>query len=272
MTIKTIQYNTSDQNVFAHNTAEILIDGAGASLIRRSLNPSELFVATGRIQLEADISPSLPIYLSGNTSHTTVDGYDVGRPGYLSLNDDTNRDGANPLTPTSHFAIDAVGTIRFKTSFSYTQYPAQINAIFTTGNSVGNSFVSLVSLAHNLQGKLELTTYDAIGSNKTMELFGIFSPVAGQEYEFEFDYNETDTEASLWVDGVLLATVATANRVGVANRDYFYLGSDGTNEDSYNKFKDIQIFDTIQHTSSFASEIISKECGLRNSVNSLSLS
>ncbi len=256
-----LNYNTNDQNVFAHNTSEILIDGAGATLIPRALISSELLVATGRITQDADIGASLPMYAVGNAVWDAVDGYDSTdntNGSYFSLNNDSGRDGVTPLSPTSHFNFGGTGTIRFKVRFPYSGNPTLNNYIFTTGDTTDNGGLgSLITLRHTVSGDLNLITRNDVGGGTVNSGIGSFVPVAGQEYEFELNCNGNTSVAELYIDGARHNwSISIAAQTSVS-RDFFYLGNyyHVSSFPSEVSFRDLQIFNTIQHTADFTGEI-----------------
>lgn len=258
-TSKTITYNTPLQSVFVHNALEVLI-GTDAQLIARSLAADELFVATGRLTQAADLGASLPIFAVGTASHNTTDGYDVDdsvNDSYFSLNDDSGRDGITPLTPTSHFDFGTKGTIRFKITPSYSGNPPGTRRIFATGDSlVNNGQGSMIVVQHQSAGQLRISTRDVAGANSINSNFATWTPVSGTEVEIEINYDSVAGTSEAFVDGVSFGTQPINTSIGP--RDLFYLGhdeDDTNNAVSEYKFKDIQIFNTIQHTANFASEV-----------------
>lgn len=262
----TLIYDTPNQNEFSHDNTEILIDGTGASLIKRSLTANELLVATGRLTQNSDIGASLPTFLEGNASWGLTNGYDLSGTGtadYISLNDDSGRDGITPLTPTSHFDFEDIGTVRFKMTPQYSGNPASDLNIFSTANSTeftGSQILTLsgsqIQFRHVAGGDLRLFTTHATDISTQGSAFGSWSPVSGQEYEFEFNY-DTSIGASLYIDGVLLGSVGVVSTVNP--RDMFVLGASvGFSEAggaSNAFFRDLQIFNTVQHVANFTSEI-----------------
>lgn len=264
MTIKIIQYNTADQNVFAHNTAEILINGSDASLIKRTLTTDEMLVATGRVQSDSDLGASTVTRLSGNATWNSTDGYDMSSSvtsGYLSMSDDTARDGITPIPNNSQFNFGTHGTIRFKVKFPYSGNPAITNSILCMGDStVSSGLGSLLALQHTTGGALNLLTRDDTNSQSVNKVFGGFSPVAGQEYEFELNMKQDaiGRRAKLFIDGVLLSEQTSLAVITNALRDFLYFGMYYVASPSFLSeitVRDIQVFDEIQHDFDFTQEI-----------------
>lgn len=264
-TIKTIVYNDPAQSAFVYNTAEVQIDGSGAMLKRRTLPSNQLVIATGRVQQNADITPTAfnSFYMRGNATWSAGAGYncdDVTPLSYLSLNDDSVRDGVTPIPNTSHFNFKDIGTVRFKYKPAYSGPPSVSRYIFTTGVSTEGSTKgqgSLITMTHDSgTGRITVITRNATDTGTTSSPFGNWFPVAGTWYEFEFNYNSVAGTAQLFIDGNVQSSNSV--RIGVNDRDYFYFGnyySSVGGWTSEGSFRDIEIFNTIQHTSSFVSEI-----------------
>lgn len=268
-TTKIINYqNRRVRRNFTFDANEVQIDTSGAALVKRGLTTNELFVGTGRLQQNADLSASLPVYARGNAVWD-AQGYNCDDPtagGYFSLNDDSGRDGITPLTPTSHFDFGTVGTVRFKYTPDYGGTPPQNSYLFSLGDSTTNNGLgSLMSITHLAAGGIHVRSYDAAGVSSTFITTPDWLVANGTEYEFEINMNITGATvegipaytATIFIDGILLDTGSLESGSGA--RDYFALGSSYLPAlfDSQGSFRDLQIFDAIQHPSvtSFAGEI-----------------
>lgn len=258
--LKTIIYNTADQNVFGHDSNEVLIDSNGATLKKLGLLPDEMLMANGKMQADADraIDGNVAIFLNGDASWDEANQrYDLSNSATLnniSLNDDSGRDGINPLTPTSHFNFQDTGCIRFKAELPYTGFPSGDKYIFSTGNSIiNNGLGSRFDLLHShTTGNISVIAFSSVGTGQAVKVFGAWAPVAGTKYEFELNINGATAE--FYINGVLFGNV-TGLHTGLS-RDYFNFGTDYTRTlRSEIYLSDIQIFDEIQHTSDFSSEI-----------------
>jgi hypothetical protein len=269
-TIKTINFTNPSQNAFAYNTDEVTIDTTGAFLKKRELESDELLLATGRVTQNSDLGASLPVYKVGAEAvWDTVNQYDLSDPtpnNYFSLNDDSGRDGVTPLSPTSHFDFGNTGTVRLKYKPNYNNGPPQGVYIFSTGDSTqGNNkgLGSLISLSHLSTGAMQLRTYNQNGGGQISINTPDFLVINGQEYEIEFNYNSSAVEVNglpsgkfrLFINGVLFHQGNV--RIDTFTRDYFYIGNYYTplGFASQASFSDIQIFNTVKHSESFADEV-----------------
>lgn len=264
-TVKIIKYQ--DSGAFTYDPNKAIIDLNGARLTEKVLGANDLLLATGRLTQEADLGASLPIYPVGTAVWSEAKGYDTdatGNGNYFSLNDDSGRDGLTPLTPTSHFDFGTVGAIRCKITVPYTGMPSSTSHLISTGDTLASAGLgSLISIQHLTDGRLYIRSYNALGTLSTNSPLGIWSPVAGQAYELEFNYNGTGATldgmpayiGSIFIDGIMIGSAAV--RSGTIARDYFYLGTyyNPVAFSSEASFQDVEIFNKIQHSANFASEI-----------------
>ena len=255
-----IDFNTDDQNKFIHDTAKVQIDGNGATLKPTVLQTNEMLVATGRTQADADraIDDNVATFLNGNASWDDVNKrYDLSNKvtlGNISLNDDSARDGVNPLAPTSHFNFQDTGCIRTKKTIPYSGVPTADNYFFSMGNSIiNNGLGSRFDFQHSIAtGNLSVIAFNSVGTSQVVKVFGAWMPVAGTEYEFELNINGSTAE--LYINGDLFGSISGLH-TGLS-RDYYNFGTDYTRTlRSEFYLRDIQIFDEIQHTENFVSEI-----------------
>lgn len=265
-TVKIIKYQ--DSGAFTFNPNKVEIDINGARLKKKELTSGELLLATGRKTVEAELGDFLPVYTVGSDAFwSAVEGYntyDNSPANYFSLNDPADRDGITAIPDTSHFNFDQVGTIRMKVRVPYTGAPTANNAILATGDSLsGAGLGSLISLQHLAgSGNFQIRTYNA-AAVATIANFPAWLPVMDQDYEIELNYNGTTVAVngvppltiSMFIDGI--AHGSGSVRAGSGPRDFFYLGAyySAGSFSSEAAFRDIQIFNTIQHSSSFTSEI-----------------
>jgi len=255
-----IEFDSADQNLFAHNTAEVLIDGSGATLKPFPLETDEMYMATAEVSANADRAIGTPTnYFNVNafwdSTNKLFDLTDTTAGSALSLNDDSGRDGVTPLTPTAHFNFGEIGTVRAKITLPYNGSPSTDNFIFSTGGSTTLAgFGSLITLRHSSAGSLILSTRNSGGGGEIVATLGSYVAVAGETVEWEFSINSTVGTCELYLDGVLFGSGSV--RLGANPRDYFYFGADYTGAfTSELSVEDIQIFNEIQHTSNFTGEI-----------------
>lgn len=260
--ILTTTYDTDDQNQFSHNTDEITIDGSGATLKNLDLQGDEMYVATGKLTANADRADGSPVtnYFTGSafwdSGNKRFDFTEYANGHYMSLNDDSGRDGITPLTPTAHFNFGTTGCVRGKFTFNYSGTPSGGSVyLWTTGDTVvSNGLGSLLTLNHDGAGNLRFVTRNSAAAGTFNANFGAFNPTMGQEYEFEMNIDSSVPSAELFIDGVSVGTNTISS--SPSNRDYFYVGTYYVGSFASNfTARDIQIFEEIQHTADFAGEI-----------------
>ncbi|MCP3679522.1 MAG: hypothetical protein GY782_04365, partial [Gammaproteobacteria bacterium] len=81
---------------------------------------------------------------------------------------------------------------------------------------------------------------------------GLWSPVSGQEYEIEFNYDVTTGEHRLFVNGTQFGATQTGTGVRDTNINLYRVGSSYTAAASSNfKVKEITTYSTVQHTADY---------------------
>lgn len=248
-TLTTIKYDTANQNQFVHTPSEVLIDGT-MTMVDRALPPNELMYASGRVTKDIDLSVSAVkfAYRRGTALWSMANGYDLtdtSGVGYISMNDDSLRDGSTLLENTAHLNFGAVGRYRWKHKANYTGTPAATRHWIASGRSVAaNGLGSLIEVSHLTNGNVSIRTGNAAGT-ATVSTFGAWNPVIGTEYEIEMSINSNLGSASLYVNEVLIGHAAV--RIGVEDRDFLYFGCRYINTIAVNGncfMRDFQVFNT----------------------------
>lgn len=155
---------------------------------------------------------------------------------------------------TNNMALGNTGCIRIRYKPQYSGSPGINQYIFATSQGVSNiqNFVRLMHTGTNIRWDL----YDSLGINiKTVQTGNTFNPVAGQLYEIEFNFDTTNGEYRLFIDGINingLQTSAPKTRNQTAGiirflKDY----TSATNNVVSCEIEDFIIFDTVQHTSNY---------------------
>jgi hypothetical protein len=204
----------------------------------------ELMGATGVNGKDADRSSTgnETITLAGGATLADISGtnwYDLrgGTSKYIDI-------------PYQNADFGRTGTIRFKIKFPYSGSPASIRNIWQT---VGPANANKLLLYHDNSGKLYLRIHTPSGSTQSSFNFGVFSPVANQEYEFETNMEFSTSDVTRhFIDGVKFGGDCTTS-VARGAIDSFTFGISTGNTDII--VRDIQVFDTVQHTANFAVEV-----------------
>lgn len=141
------------------------------------------------------------------------------------------------------------GCVRMKITPNYSGTPPVSQIFFRAGNNGNNN--NAVGFQHMATGQIALRVFNASSGGIIVTDIGAWSPVAGTEYEFEFNWDITTGATRLFIDGVQLGStiVSTGTRSGAITLirvgEATTLGSNLYADFSVNS---LLIFSTIQHT------------------------
>lgn len=149
------------------------------------------------------------------------------------------------------------GTIRFNYIPTYSGIPGNYQVPIAICQSTG-SLVNLVEIFHELgTGNIKVNLYDQTGASMGIATFGVFLPVSGTSYEFEFDYDLTAGVNRFFIDGI--QSGVTNNSIGTRNPatiGLLRLGTDWSiSYPAVFNVTNVIIFNTVQHTANFPLEI-----------------
>lgn len=185
---------------------------------------------------------------SGSTTAT-----DIGSP-VLSGGKIQCRGGGNVAVKYTSPAIasaSSVGAIKIKHTPNYSGTPSINTNIFEIYQAASNN--DRIVLFHGSTGPIRISIFNNVGGivHSAVNLGAIWSPVAGTEYELELNWNSTNGEIRLFVDGVLRGATPTTvfTRDGKANN--LNLGAGNSYFISNGDFNDVLLFSTVQHTSGY---------------------
>lgn len=150
------------------------------------------------------------------------------------------------------------GCFRCKITPNYTGAPVGAHSyIFTQSQAAGNGNNNW-RLSHNITGDIDLVASSSAGATR-MSVNAPWSPVAGQEYELEVNFDFALGIREIYIDGVMLAkttNVMSANW-SLTNVGHMAIGSSATPASSSADFliRDIRVFSEVQHTTNYAAPI-----------------
>lgn len=143
------------------------------------------------------------------------------------------------------------GCIRFKIIPNYSNVPIYEVWFFYISKQ-HNSIINGIGMRHSTNGVLRLHMHDKNGSLIQELYLQGWSPIQGQEYEFEINYDVTLGEIRVFIDGTQKYLTGTATGIRDENIGLLRIGT------SYNvgarsdfKIDDFQIFSEAQHTSNY---------------------
>ena len=238
----TIYYNNSES--LTYDTNEIAVNANDVRLKKLGLLPNELFCATAKLGEAADRFTGTDVMtpVGTGTGMTTFAGKQ-----YYNL-DVAGGARYYSIVSSANYAITNNYTIRMKVLAKYNGSPAANSYMLLTNS--GGTNTNAIILTHLSTGDLRLQIYSSTGVPLTIS--APWSPTMNGEYEIEI--GNSGTSLYLFVDGVLLASSAHTTVAG--NRATFRIGTDvGTSGTSKFLMRDLQIFNTVQHTGNFSSEI-----------------
>ena len=139
----------------------------------------------------------------------------------------------------------SIGCIRFTIIPQYSGAPVGNSTYYFTQAYSGG--VNGMFMYHATNGNIYLQLYDSTNTLIFNTIVFSFSPISGTEYEFEVDYDFTNGNTNVFLDGILKATLTnTATRTSIN----YIVVSNGINT-TIQAYKNFLIFNNIQHTSSY---------------------
>ncbi len=149
------------------------------------------------------------------------------------------------------------GCIRFEVTPNYSGNPSSAQYLFAISAA---SDYNLMTFYHWPDG----TTYLHIkgtGPNIIFAGMGVWNPTAGQEYEFELNYDLTEGTTRIFIDGVQFGPTKTETGVRSDDITYLRIGT-SFNKSANSNFKidDLVIFDKVQHTSNYNAPSVLAPC------------
>ncbi len=143
------------------------------------------------------------------------------------------------------------GAVRFKIVPDYTGTPGGNRVLF---NLTGPTDNNRIEILHRSSGELKANVYNTAGAlTSSVTIETVFNSVLGQEYEFEADFDFVAGTGIYFLDGLKLTGETTGQIFARGSITEFTLGSSTIASDYF--FRDVQIFDSVQHTTDFPSEV-----------------
>ena len=145
-----------------------------------------------------------------------------------------------------------VGCVRIRVVPNYTGTPATNNFFFRICQASGSGN-NVVGIHHTTAGFLAIRIFNNAGGTIISANAGAWSPIAGQEYELELNWDITTGATRLFVDGVLSGATFTqtgtrSGAVGLLRIGESHIPPTGEANFSVNNFL---IFPTVQHTGAY---------------------
>lgn len=243
--IELVEYN--DPLNFIFDDTQIEIVGALVKLKRMPLQGSELSVFTCKDSVNADRASGLGVMTLTNSNRVLFNG-----KYYYDLSGGAINVSASILDQPD-IAVLNEGCIRFKMVPKYNNAPAPSNStIFTLVDNLGGSRFYLY---HGSNGNFEARYNNSSNTSFNSLLFGAWAPVADTEYEIEINWSLIFGVARLFVNGVQIGEDQVISQTAGLRDKLIFGSSEGGGLVSDFLIRDIQIFNTPQHTIDFINEI-----------------
>ena len=155
-----------------------------------------------------------------------------------------------------------VGTIRMLITPNYSGTPSSLQCLWIVRKNIalGETPSELALLHQNGTGYLYLYAQDSGGVARltSVDMPTVWNPVSGTEYEIEVNYDFTAGATRIFIDGVQhIPTLTTTFTRSAGDLLYLVLGSysGGNNFPANCSYDDVALFNTVQHTAAFPSEL-----------------
>lgn len=234
-----LQFNVSDNYKF--NKDNIKVESLTGSLLDRRPVDSTFYNGFNEGSLNAN-------WGDGVLGGTGVGGASISDDKLdLSFNDIRYVDFAG----VNNVSSGEAGCIRFKVFPSYTGTPSSTMVFVLLMGVSGNENNNLLKITHEASsGNLRLVIQNNSGAGIIDSSLGVWSPVAGNEYEIEINFNVSvgTSETRLFVNGVQFGATNISSGVRDSNVGLLRIGSDvaGTVK-SFFKIDEIIVFSSVQH-------------------------
>lgn len=147
------------------------------------------------------------------------------------------------------------GCVRMKITPNYSGFPAKWQQIFEFGKGITNDGRSLIMLYHRHSDGYFCIYVHSEADNALVAngatIGTPWSPIAGTEYDFVFNFDAVAGTLSIYIDNVAIGTLAVTTGDTRVASSYFTVGGAKYNSNSWSNayFRDVMIFNTIQSNS-----------------------
>lgn len=169
-------------------------------------------------------------------------------------------------TATGNADSAQVGAISMWIKPNYSGVPAGVRQFFSISKD-HSTLPNLIESYHNSgDGHVWFRCFDSAGSSIFSADLGVWTPVSGTQYYFEWNYDITLGASRLFIgvaSGNATQLGATQSATGTrssANIGFFNLGTDRTLVVATDmQFSDVTVYNTVQHTAVFAVPSVSNQ-------------
>ena len=274
---KTFPFNTASNYTFDGNSIEItggkaqlkLVDNASQSFNQDfssstgfTFDSDDTEFSGGQVQ-QKDTTPANALHYGSYTVNQDLAWADGGATGTITGTVSTSSGALVISTGTNNYvqydaasnaASGNTGAVRFRIRPNYSGAPSANNYIWVTSNAESNiaNMVRIVHIGTNLRWDI----YDSSGVViKTVQTGNVWNPVSGTIYEIELNFDTTNGEYRLFIDGTNInglqtSTAGTRNQTaGIIRIGKDYTAASNT-VDAFD-ILDVTMFDAVQHTANY---------------------
>lgn len=236
---KDYTFNNPDNYIFDSNDIEF--ENGEIKLIKNKLLPNCSFLCGYEENINGDLG-------NGVLIGTPIGGADVsGGELDLSYSDKRYVDYNADLNADSQ----QTGCIRFKIKPNYNSSPSTEQRFFLI-SKCHNSTENLIFMRHSYGGALRLHMFGADGTFIFERYLGTWTVVKNQEYEIEVNWDITEGETRIFIDGTQKGITETTKGIRNSNIGLLRIGSDrAANNTSNFKINNFMVFSEVQHTSNY---------------------
>jgi hypothetical protein len=217
------------------------------------------FIASYKDNLDAD-------YARGSRFVTVTNGSVSLTNGKLVLGSGQNNYVRYSAVSNANFTQQ--GTIKFKYTPNYSGTMTANAVIFNIGVTA-LSTTNAIWIYHRA-GDSNLVVV-LVGAAEIS--LGVWSPIAGSEYEFELDIDISNGASRLFVDGKQFGSTITTRGIRNNTSAIIQIGSWIGSNVEYSKFsmRDLEIFDSVQHTTDYQTSKYTPDYSLQNAITTYGL-
>jgi len=245
----TINYDVAGNLSYDANLVETI--GGLTKLKKLALLTDETFMASYREGKDADRAIGSTTVVTDAANIVNISGTD-----YLDLRGAVN--GQYVSYDDANAFLTEKGCFRCKITPDYTGAPSGAHSyIFHQSLALGSNS-SGFRISHNTTGDINMVAFSSASSTR-LNVVAPWSPVAGQEYELEINFDFAQQIREIYIDGVMLAksTDTMIATWGLGAVGFMAIGSAGTPVSTSGDFliRDIKLFSEMQHTANYTAPI-----------------
>lgn len=160
-------------------------------------------------------------------------------------------DNGVSYTSTEIGSVGNTGALKFKFTPNYSGTPSTNLTLFENRAPSGSN--DRIVLFHGATGVIRLTMYSSVGSviHSAANLGGVWNPVAGTEYEIEFNWDTIAGLIRVFINGVLQGNTPVQSFARGTTATVLEIGAGATYAFSDGSYNDVVMFSEVQHSAGY---------------------